>query len=154
MSQDSIVMFRNIIEALAVLPAETYKKVSQMVYAYAFDREEPADEKIYLYDQYVGLLTEDETGFTFAYDADYLASSQAEAVSLTLPLSNEPYHDTVLFPFFDGLIPEGWLLNIAESSWKINQRDRMSLLLACCKDCIGAVSVIPAEEPPVEETNS
>ena len=107
-----------------------------------------------LYDQYVGLLTEDETGFTFAYDADYLASDGAEAVSLTLPLSDEPYHDTVLFPFFDGLIPEGWLLNIAESSWKINQRDRMSLLLACCKDCIGAVSVIPAEEPLVEETNS
>ena len=90
--------------------------------------------KIYLYDQYVGLLTEDETGFTFAYDSDYLASDGAEAVSLTLPLSDEPYHDTVLFPFFDGLIPEGWLLNIAESSWKINQRDRMSLLLACCKD--------------------
>ena len=65
--------------------------------------------KIYLYNQYVGLLTEDETGFTFAYDADYLASDGAEAVSLTLPLSNEPYHDTVLFPFFDGLIPEGWL---------------------------------------------
>ena len=76
--------------------------------------------KIYLYDQYVGLLTEDETGFTFAYDANYLASDSAEAVSLTLPLSDEPYHDTVLFPFFDGLIPEGWLLNIAESSWKIN----------------------------------
>ena len=51
-----------------------------------------------------------------------------------------------LFPFFDGLIPEGWLLNIAERSWKINQRDRMSLLLACCKDCIGAVSVVPEEE--------
>ena len=101
--------------------------------------------KIYLYNQYVGLLTEDETGFTFAYDTGYLASEGAEAVSLTLPLSNEPYHDTVLFPFFDGLIPEGWLLNIAESSWKINQRDRMSLLLACCKDCIGAVSVIPVE---------
>ena len=71
-------------------------------------------------------------------------------MSLTLPLSDEPYHETVLFPFFDGLIPEGWLLNIAESSWKINQRDRMSLLLACCKDCIGAVSVIPVEEPHAE----
>jgi serine/threonine-protein kinase HipA len=59
----------------------------------------------------------------------------------------------VLFPFFDGLIPEGWLLNIAESSWKINQRDRMSLLLACCKDCIGAVSVIPTNESPAEEMN-
>ena len=44
MSQDSIVMFRNIIEALAVLPAEMYKKVSQMVYAYAFDGEKPTEE--------------------------------------------------------------------------------------------------------------
>ena len=98
---------------------------------------------VYLYDRLAGRLTEDETGFTFAYDADFLASDGAEAVSLTLPLRAEAYHDTVLFPFFDGLIPEGWLLGIAEKSWKINQRDRMSLLLACCKDCIGAVSVIP-----------
>ena len=109
--------------------------------------------KIYLYDQYVGLLTEDETGFTFAYDSDYQASDGADAVSLTLPVSDAPYHDTVLFPFFDGLIPEGWLLNIAESSWKIYQRDRKSLLLACCKDCIGAVSVIPKNESQAEETN-
>ena len=58
-------------------------------------------------------------------------------------LTDKPYQDKVLFPFFDGLIPEGWLLNIAEKSWKINQRDRMSLLLACCRDCIGAVSIIP-----------
>ncbi len=101
--------------------------------------------KILLYDQPVGTLTEDETGFTFTYDADYLKKEKAEAISLTLPLTEKPYHDTVLFPFFDGLIPEGWLLNIAENSWKINQRDRMSLLLACCKDCIGAVSVIPEE---------
>ena len=29
----------------------------------------------------VGILTEDEDGYTFAYDADYLASADAEAVS-------------------------------------------------------------------------
>jgi serine/threonine-protein kinase HipA len=46
-----------------------------------------------------------------------------------------------LFAFFDGLIPEGWLLDIAEKNWKINYKDRMGLLLTCCKDCIGAVSV-------------
>ena len=78
---------------------------------------------------YAGTLTEDENGFTFVYDAGFLRSGKAEAVSLTLPLTDKPYHDTVLFPFFDGLIPEGWLLNIAENSWKINRRDRMSLLL-------------------------
>jgi serine/threonine-protein kinase HipA len=99
--------------------------------------------KVYLYDIFAGLLTEDEDGFTFEYDTDFIESDRAEAVSLTLPLSQEPYHSSVLFPFFDGLIPEGWLLGIAEKSWKINQRDRMSLLMACCKDCIGAVSVIP-----------
>ena len=61
-----------------------------------------------------GILTEDENGYTFEYDADYLASVDAVAVSLTLPLSDRPYRDKVLFPFFDGLIPEGWLLDIAE----------------------------------------
>ncbi len=101
--------------------------------------------KIYMYDHYAGRLTEDENGFQFVYDSDYLEMEGAEPISLTMPLSEEPYEDKVLFPFFDGLVPEGWLLNIAERSWKINQRDRMSLLLACCKDCIGAVSVVPEE---------
>ena len=90
-----------------------------------------------------GLLTEDENGYLFEYDADFLASDKAEPISLTLPLSDKPYRDKVLFPFFDGLIPEGWLLNIAEKNWKIDNRDRMSLLLACCKNCIGAVGVEP-----------
>ena len=90
-----------------------------------------------------GTLIEDENGYTFVYDADYLVLPSAEAVSLTLPLRGEPYRDKVLFPFFDGLIPEGWLLDIAEKNWKIDARDRMSLLLACCKDCIGAVGVEP-----------
>lgn len=99
--------------------------------------------EVYMYTYLAGSLTEDENGFTFVYNASYLQSEHAEAISLTLPLTEKPYRDTVLFPFFDGLIPEGWLLGIAEHSWKINQRDRMSLLLACCRDCIGAVSIIP-----------
>lgn len=102
--------------------------------------------KVYLHDRLAGRLIEDENGFIFTYDDAYLALPDATAISLTLPLTEKPYHDTVLFPFFDGLIPEGWLLDIAERSWKINQRDRMSLLLACCKDCIGAVSVVPDDE--------
>lgn len=90
-----------------------------------------------------GVLTEDENGYTFQYDAGFLASDEAEAISLTLPLTEDPYRDKILFPFFDGLIPEGWLLDIAEKNWKIDARDRMSLLMACCKDCIGAVGVEP-----------
>ncbi len=101
--------------------------------------------RIFLHNQFAGTLTENENGFTFAYDAKYLSTPDAEAISLTLPLTAIPYKSKVLFPFFDGLIPEGWLLTIAENNWKIDGRDRMSLLLACCKDCIGAVSVVPTE---------
>ena len=88
-----------------------------------------------------GLLTEDENGYTFQYDADFLALPDACPVSLTLPLREAPYRDKVLFPFFDGLIPEGWLLDIVHQNWKIDPRDRMSLLLICCKDCIGCVEI-------------
>lgn len=107
--------------------------------------------EIFMYDKLAGMLTEDENGFIFQYESDYLNDSYSEAISLTMPLKSKPYQDKVLFPFFDGLIPEGWLLDIAERSWKINQRDRMSLLLACCKDCIGAVSVVPVNAESDEE---
>lgn len=93
-----------------------------------------------------GWLTQDEDGYHFQYDPDFLAGENLIPVSLTLPLQEKPFSGKVLFPFFDGLIPEGWLLNIAEKNWKLNPRDRMGLLLACCKDCIGAVSVHPLNE--------
>lgn len=99
--------------------------------------------KIYMYNSFTGILTEDENGYKFECDSDYLANEKAESISLTLPLTDKAYISNVLHPFFDGLIPEGWLLDIAEKNWKINNRDRMSLLLACCKDCIGAVSAQP-----------
>ena len=100
---------------------------------------------VYVNSTLAGTLTEDDMGYEFRYSSDYLNTEGAEAVSLTMPLSDKPFRDKVLFPFFDGLIPEGWLLDIAEQSWKISSRDRFSLLLACCKDCIGNVCVIPLD---------
>jgi serine/threonine-protein kinase HipA len=90
-----------------------------------------------------GWLRQDEEGYHFVYDAVYLSRPHPVAVSLTLPIQTVPFTNKVLFPFFDGLIPEGWLLDIAVKNWKLNPRDRMGLLLMCCKDCIGAVSVHP-----------
>jgi serine/threonine-protein kinase HipA len=96
--------------------------------------------------QIAGILTQDDQGYHFEYDKTYLAQENPKPVSLTLPLQKEIYSSKVLFPFFDGLIPEGWLLEIAEKNWKLNPRDRMGLLLACCKDCIGIVSVEEIKE--------
>jgi len=65
-------------------------------------------------------------------------------------VKEESYKSKVLFPFFDGLIPEGWLLDVAIRNSDISILDRMGLLLLCCKDCIGVVSVIESKEEEVE----
>lgn len=98
-----------------------------------------------LYDGiFCGMLTETDDGeFTFKYDDDYVNQYPDQFITFTMPVRNEKYRDKRLFPFFEGLIPEGWLLDIASKNWKINTNDRMGLLLACCQNCIGAVSVEP-----------
>ncbi len=91
-----------------------------------------------------GLLTEEDNGeYLFVYDEMYVQNYQNQFITFQMPVSLRPYRSKRLFPFFDGLIPEGWLLNIAAESWRINKNDRMGLLLACCKNAIGAVSVHP-----------
>ena len=99
-----------------------------------------------MHDRTAGWLSQDENGYHFVYDTGYLILANLVPVSLTLPLKEESFNSKMLFPFFDGLIPEGWLLDIAERNWKLNSRDRMGLLLACCKECIGAASVHPVIE--------
>jgi serine/threonine-protein kinase HipA len=93
-----------------------------------------------------GILTEtDEGEYLFAYDSRYLAAAETEPITLTMPKQEKPYTSNRLFAFFEGLIPEGWLLDIASKNWKLNPNDRMGLLLACCRNCIGAVSIHPIE---------
>jgi serine/threonine-protein kinase HipA len=98
--------------------------------------------EVYVHHELVGFIQETENGYEFKYTDDYLKQANPLPISKTLPLSVQAYSAKVLFPFFDGLIPEGWLLDIAQTNWKLNYSDRMGLLLACCKDCIGAVSVV------------
>ena len=98
-----------------------------------------------------GILTESDEGYSFVYDKDYLSMLEAQGISLTMPLREEPVLSNTLHPFFDGLIPEGWLLDIAQKNWKLNVRDRMALLLAWCRDCIGAVSIEPLNITDDEE---
>ncbi len=96
---------------------------------------------VYVRNVFAGTLAETDSGYSFLYDKDYLRSDRAAAVSLTLPLREEAYESRTLFPFFDGLIPEGWLLNVVSRNWKIDPKDRFGLLLIACKDSVGTVSI-------------
>ena len=96
---------------------------------------------VYVREIFAGILKETDYGYSFVYDYDYLKGANPTAVSLTLPLQEEEYTSKTLFAFFDGLIPEGWLLNIVSHNWKIDHKDRFGLLLVACKDPIGNVQI-------------
>lgn len=96
---------------------------------------------VYVREAFAGTLKETDSGYSFLYDPNYLQDPEASVVSLTLPKKSEAYESKALFSFFDGLIPEGWQLNIVTQNWKIDESDRFALLLVACRDCIGNVSV-------------
>ena len=84
---------------------------------------------VYVRDTFAGILRETDSGYSFIYDDDYLILEKPLAVSLTMPLQKEEYTSKTLFAFFDGLIPEGWLLNVVSHNWKIDRKDRFGILL-------------------------
>ena len=101
---------------------------------------------VYVRKTFAGILKETDEGYSFIYAPEYLEGENPLAVSLTLPLQKNEYRSKTLFSFFDGLIPEGWLLNVVSHNWKIDQRDRFGLLLVACKDPIGNVQIKGVKE--------
>lgn len=101
---------------------------------------------VYVRNAFAGTLKETDSGYSFVYDSEYLEIENPTAVSLTLPIQKEEYTSKTLFAFFDGLIPEGWLLDIVSRNWKIDRKDRFGLLLVACKDPIGNVQIKGVKE--------
>lgn len=93
-----------------------------------------------------GVLQKNAAGYVFEYDRSYAATPGAKPVSLAMPLDKGRFEDAKLFPFFEGLLPEGWLLDITSKTLKIDKNDKFELLLHIGKDTIGAISIIPEED--------
>ena len=89
----------------------------------------------------VGTIEEDAGQTVFTYSPEWLAQPDSVPVSLTLPLRDEPYVSQGLHPFFENLLPEGWLLDVTTKKLKISKDDPFGLLLATCRDCVGAVEI-------------
>lgn len=89
--------------------------------------------------------------YYFSYLSSWLKKEGAEPISLTMPLTDKVYKSKRLFPFFDNLIPEGWILDVVIKNSNIDPVDRMELLLKTCKDPIGAVSVEEIDEEEKDE---
>jgi serine/threonine-protein kinase HipA len=90
----------------------------------------------------VGTITENADGTTsFQYSKEWMENAKSIPVSLTMPIRIEPYVSNGLHPFFENLLPEGWLLEVSTKALKISKDDAFGLLLATCGDCIGAVEI-------------
>lgn len=85
-----------------------------------------------------GLLTETSSNaYHFEYDDDY----ESDAVSLTMPIAHKKYEYNSFPPFFEGLLPEGIMLDGLLRIAKIDQKDYFSQLIATGNDLVGAVTV-------------
>ncbi|MDI6033919.1 HipA N-terminal domain-containing protein [Flavobacterium sp. LB2P84] len=93
---------------------------------------------IFVHDKRAGVLSENTSGgYEFTYDDNY----EGEPVSLTMPLTNKTY-SFVKFPsFFEGLLPEGIMLEGLLKIGKIDKNDYFSQLIATGNDLVGAVTV-------------
>lgn len=93
----------------------------------------------------VGVIEEHDGGIRFTYLPAWLAHPERVPVSQTLPLRAEEYAFRSLPPFFDNLLPEGWLLELSTAKLKIPRDDAFGILLATCAECVGAVEILPMD---------
>ncbi|MCK5598547.1 HipA N-terminal domain-containing protein [bacterium] len=94
---------------------------------------------IYSNEQKAGILEETEGGYKFTYEKEFIQENVP--ISISLPLRKAPYEDDELFPFFQGLLPEGWYLEVVSSTLKIDKDDDFGILLSTCRETIGSISV-------------
>jgi serine/threonine-protein kinase HipA len=95
--------------------------------------------------QLAGTIAEFDGQTKFTYAPKWLDRKDARPVSLTLPLRPEPYISKGLHPFFENLLPEGWLLEVSSKTLKISKNDPFAMLLATCADCVGDVEIEPLD---------
>jgi len=100
--------------------------------------------QVFYKNELAGYISETQNGYIFQYDHEFFKKNIS--ISISLPPREEPYHSKELFPFFKGLLPEGWYLNIVSATQKVDTKDSFGLLLASTSgDTIGAITVIKVE---------
>lgn len=86
----------------------------------------------------------------WAYEEAWLASPQSRPLSLSLPLTpDRQVVGPVVGHFFDNLLPddEGIRRRVSRR-FRLGSADVFELLQAIGRDCVGAVQVLPPDQPP------
>ena len=90
-------------------------------------------------DELAGTIEEVEKNkrYKFVYESGYAG----DPISLTMPVKKIEFVFEGFPPFFDGLLPEGVMLEGLIRSLKIDSNDLFGQLMAVGHDMVGAVTV-------------
>ena len=75
------------------------------------------------------------------YRFSYLENYSGPPVSLTMPLKNSVYEFNQFPPFFEGLLPEGNMLEALLKKYKLDRNDYFAQLTSVGQDVVGAVTI-------------
>ena len=99
--------------------------------------------RVYMMGEPAGILQEETAGrYLFLYDEAYAGPP----ISLTMPVRQREFSFEQFPPFFEGLLPEGKMLEGLLRQNKVDRTDLFSQLLAVGAEMVGAVTV--TEESP------
>ena len=85
----------------------------------------------------------------FIYEPEYLESSNAHALSFSLPLQSEPYAENAMRPYFNGLLPENETRTAIAGALNTTPDDFLSILLYCGREIIGDIAVTDTDQLPI-----
>lgn len=106
---------------------------------------------VYLHGRKAGILSSDDGRLSFRYDPEYIAQTNPEPLSFSLPLCDEYYPEEAIVPFFSNLLPdEGVRVRIAEILG-LSPENIFGLLQAIGEDCAGAVALFTSDRTPAEQ---
>ena len=89
-----------------------------------------------------GILEKTSEGYFFKYDQQYISDPSLKSISLTLPKKKKKFQSNNLFPFFHGLLTEGFISKTQSRKLKIDENDYFKRLISTADiDTIGCVTI-------------
>lgn len=102
---------------------------------------------VYRNSRLIGHISKNINLYTFKYTQEYLSDSNALAISINLPLQEEPFTAIYLFPFFANMLAEGNTKTIQCREIRIDENDLFTRLLRTTEtNTIGSVTVKEVKE--------
>lgn len=112
---------------------------------------EPRELWVWMNGEHVGSWQRARTGaHRFVYEASWLASARVRPLSLSLPITpDRTVAGPVVANYFDNLLPDDERIRRRVSArFKVGSTEVFDLLQAIGRDCVGAVQLLPPEQPP------